>query len=1096
VNRPILADSRDRDLASTDLSRNYIVEAAAGTGKTTTLVTRILNLMTVERVAPDDIVAITFTERAAAELKAKLRERLAGELCGGAVDCLPHIEEALRGLERMQVTTIHSFCAALLKERPVEAAVDPNFDVADEIESSLIAEDVWQEWLAKHLDGDDPDLGRALLLGMTLEQIGALAGAMRGNRDVLDLLPQRCDVGSEPEDFVRRLAETLDELKAAVDEHCTSAGDRAALYIKELTECAEPLAGIEDRQHLESFIFTRLGFCSTKRLGNKGNWSPAESLGDVRDKIDRIGEIHSALALRIGHNAIASLMNKLRDYIAEYERAKTRAGVLDFHDLLVHSCKLLKEHAHVRDYFRKRYRYLLVDEFQDTDPLQAEIIFFLSEKAPGTATAWEEVVPAPGGVFLVGDPKQSIYRFRRADIEMYASAKARLGRGARLSIHQNFRCAPSIVNVVNYIFQDLIRPPEDGAYQPDYVPLDFGRDMETVAPEHGVVLIHPPESVKGSMAKADERRTLESRCIAALIKRMVETEAWSIWDEQEKHIRPVMLKDIAILMRAQTGLDVLEDALRLHEVDYRVIGGKHFYVRQEVEQLLAVLRAIENPYDTIALIAALRSPFLGVSDDDIFKQHASERSLNYLCPTDASTPVGQALSLLASLHETRNDISVEALINRLYCLTDAPVTYLLKPNGEQRVANLLKVADMAHALSDRGVYTLRGFVGWLSEREEEQAEEAEAVTVEAGDDFVRLLTVHKAKGLEFPVVILTDLAKTPRHQAERFILDRTDRAIGVLAGAKSGGVRTANYEALSEFEDKRSQAEEQRLLYVAMTRARDFLVIPAYWMSDREATKEGKPQPGSLLSYLADKLPDAETALGSGCPDGMMVYDASGLDLEPGAPAPFRLRVGRARAGGVKKAEAELARWQESQDALAASFERGRPLMTATDRVEADEKVEPGDGVLFGKLVHKLLEVTEWERPESLESISEKEGNALGAPPGMIRSAEKMVKKTLESDLIARILKSDRYYKEVPFAFSDQGAIVEGVMDVVFREGDRVSVVDFKTDKVERSDLKHKIETYRPQVETYARAVEAVFSQPPHEVILFFVHLMEPVVIP
>jgi ATP-dependent helicase/nuclease subunit A len=797
ADRRELVDSRDRDRAAADLAGNYIVEAAAGTGKTTTLVSRILNLITERRVAPDEIVAITFTERAAAELKAKLRQRLAGELSGGPDDRAGHIEEALRGLERMQVTTIHSFCTALLKERPVEAGVDPGFEVADEIVSSLIAEEVWDQWLARHMDGDDPDLRRAVLLGMTLDHVRGLAGAMRGNRDVLDLLPEAHDTGSEPEDFVRDLGKTVGELKVITAEHCTSADDRAALHIKELSERVSELARIRDRERLEAFVFKALVFKPTAKLGNKTNWSPADTLGSVREKLREAGEAHSRLTLRIGQNAIAMLMHKLLDYIAAYERAKTDEGVLDFHDLLISTRAMLKSRPRVRDYFRRRYKYLLIDEFQDTDPLQGEIIFFLSEKEPGGAGTWEDAVPAPGRVFLVGDPKQSIYRFRRADIEMYASAKAKLGKRGLLSIHQNFRCAPSIVAAVNSIFSDIIRPPEDGAYQPDYVPLHFGRDEGTLPPEHGVVLVYPPESVKDSMAKADERRMYESRCIAALIKTVVADRAWTVWDTEDECLRPVMLRDIAILMRAQTGLDTLEDALRLHEVDYRVIGGKHFYLRQEVQQLLAVLRAIENPYDTIALVAALRSPFLGIPDDDIVLHYARSGGLDYIGSTGDTTPVEQALSMLASLHEIRNNVSVDTLLHELYCLTRAPVTYLLKPNGEQRVANLLKLADIARALYERGVCTLRGFVSWLSAREEEQAEESEAVTVEAGDDFVRILTVHKAKGLEFPVVILTDLAKKPLSISERFILDRSNRQIGVLAGSRSTGVRTEKKSACS-----------------------------------------------------------------------------------------------------------------------------------------------------------------------------------------------------------------------------------------------------------------------------------------------------------
>jgi ATP-dependent exoDNAse (exonuclease V) beta subunit len=347
-------------------------------------------------------------------------------------------------------------------------------------------------------------------------------------------------------------------------------------------------------------------------------------------------------------------------------------------------------------------------------------------------------------------------------------------------------------------------------------------------------------------------------------------------------------------------------------------------------------------------------------------------------------------------------------------------------------------------------------------------------------------------------VFLTDLAKIPRSQSERFIVDRADRRIGVLAGSKSTGVRTENYQALSDFEDKRSRAEEQRLLYVAMTRARDFLVIPAYWASTTELTRDGKPRSGSLLSYIADKLPDPETALRAGCPEGMTIHDVSGLDLEPGTPPPFRLKIGRPKPGarGIKTAAAELDHWHQAQDALAASFEVGRPLATATEGVSMEERAKPAMGAVFGSLVHRLLEMGDWERPEDLELIAEVEAQAMGAAPSMTEKAVKMVARAVGSDLIGRILKSDRYSREVPFTFDNEGTIVEGVMDVVFEEGNRISVVDFKTDKVSRSDLKLKAEVYKPQVETYARAIEHIFSKPPGEVILFFLHLMEPVVLP
>ena len=231
-----------------------------------------------------------------------------------------------------------------------------------------------------------------------------------------------------------------------------------------------------------------------------------------------------------------------------------------------------------------------------------------------------------------------------------------------------------------------------------------------------------------------------------------------------------MFKDIAILMRTYTPLNPLEEALRSYEVDYRVVGGKYFYKRQEVQQLLAVLQAMDNPNDKVALVAALRSPFFGISDEELFLFHARGGDLNYLQEAQG-TVLEEPFRLLRELHGMRNQASVAVLLKRLYEATSGLVLFLLKPQGEQRVANLMKIGDVARALDERGMLSFRGFVRWLSEREEEEAEEEEPPTLERGDNFVRLLTIYRAKGLEFPVVILADLA----HKAggrEDFIIDR------------------------------------------------------------------------------------------------------------------------------------------------------------------------------------------------------------------------------------------------------------------------------------------------------------------------------------
>ena len=1108
-----LKDQADRDKAAGDLSSSYIVEAAAGTGKTTLLVSRILNLIRQGKALPEEIVAITFTERAAAELKMKLQESLqkliAGEdepgLSGGSGDT-SHLAEALWGLERMQVTTIHSFCASLIRERPVEAEVDPNFDVADELMSSIIEEELWDDWLAGGMDEQAPCLARALAIGITIQNMRDLAGTLLANRDVLDYLPGNTGWNTSEPEFTEVFARSTRQLLGLAREHCQVEDDGMAACIEQLKAEADELKYIKDEAEAAAHLF-KVSIPSPERKGKQGNWKTREHLREVRDEVNTLREAHLSFKAWLAHNIVVDLARGLKDFVESYQHKMSDGALLDFHDLLLYARNMLASRPEVRDYFRTRYKYVLVDEFQDTDPLQAEIIFFLSEAKGGRAKKWEDVKVTPGRLFLVGDPKQSIYRFRRADIEMYASAKAKMGKGHSLSIFQNFRCTPSIVDVVNTIFRDLIMAPEDGAYQPDYVALEFGRDTKTVPKGADVVLMYPPEHLAGNMANVGERRKWETRAIAAAIHRMVNEDKHQVWDKAEDRLRPLALRDIAILLRTHTPLRHLEDALKLYNVDYRVIGGKYFFQRQEITQLLAVLIAVANPYDRVALVAALRSPFFGVSDEDIFLHHSGGGKLCYL-ESPAGGPLKAPFALLKRLHDARNDSTPEDILRDLYRETRAPVIFLLKPGGEQRVHNLLKIGDIARALADRGVSTFRAFVRWLDERQEEEADEAEAATVEAGDDFVRILTVHKAKGLEFPVVFLADLASL-KSDRESFIADRRGADIAIQLGGAARGIQTSNFPDLKAYELLRIEAEERRLLYVAMTRPRDMLVLPVYWASTSKRggeldPKTGRPREKSLLHYLAGSIPMPGEVKPGALMKGMRLYPTSSLNLEPKEPPALRVRVTPEKPIAPAAFRKRKAKWDLGAEEFRNALSKGRALRTATEDEAGSGGATPeappaspggsprakGDGARFGSIVHKVLDALDWTDPGNLEALVANEIEAAQAPASMAAPALKTLKKTMKSDLIKRILASDRYYKEVPFAFDENGTIVEGKIDVLFEEDGEITIVDFKTDKVTRGELKERTGRYRSQVDTYRQAIVATCGRPPKEVILFFLHPM------
>jgi len=1097
-----LIDQEQRDRAAGDLSQSYIIEAAAGTGKTTVLVTRIIKLIKTGEARLEEVVAITFTEKAAAELKVKLRQELERSLLNEAASGEgQRISEAISDLERMQVTTIHSFCGSLLRERPVEAGLDPNFEVADGLMARLVQTEVWEDWVERQMDKDDPALRRAVLIGIKPDQIRKMSQSMLENRDVLNYLPSPLPPGDLEKavgQFVKAFEKNVESLNQ-LKQYCRDAGDKAILMIEELNEKLKKLESIPEREERERIIFEEIPMGFAKR-GNKNNWKPDHQLKTVKEHFASLLENLNGTKALITESVMTGLAHRLTDYIEVYKQAKQERNFLDFHDLLNFTRRMLKEHAEVRRYFRGRYKFLLVDEFQDTDPLQAEIVFFLSEDEAGKASEWKEVQVASKRLFIVGDPKQSIYRFRRADIEMYEDAKVRMGKNRLLTISQNFRCAPSLVQEVNKIFKDIIMPPEDGQYQPGYVPLYFGRKKESVPKENGVVFLYPPGIKNILLERVDDCRLWESRCIASFIQKLVSEEKWQVWDDTDQSFRPVMFKDIAILMRTYTPLDPLEEAFRSCEVDYRVIGGKYFYQRQEVQQLLTVLQTIDNPNDKISLIAAVRSPFFGVSDEELFLFHANGGSLNYLQGA-RDTNLEQPFQLLRELHEMRNRTSVAALLKRLYEATSGLVLFLLKPQGEQRVSNLLKIGDVARALDERGMLSFRGFVRWLSERQEEEAEEEEPPTLERGDNFVRLLTIHRAKGLEFPVVILTDLAHEGGKR-ENFIIDRKGERIAFKVGDQKSQFWTRDYEELSQWEKKRREAEEKRLLYVGMTRARDFLVLPVFWVKEKKDGKKDIPD-SSFLNYLKPYLKEPDEVSFGTRDEEVLFYDTNRLELKPEEMTPFRFPLNIEKGGGKESGFvlSQRERWKEAREELKRWAGGGRLITTAIEKIEEVEKddewvispVTRGEGATFGKLVHRLFEKLDWGQADSLEEMATIEGKNLGATGPMIKRAGEMVKEAIRSPILQRVIKSSSYHKEVPFTYKSNGTIFEGVMDVVFKEEDGLVVLDFKTDLVEKDNLNLKVEHYKPQARVYSDAIKNIFGKPPKEVILFFLHLMEPV---
>jgi len=1076
------ADQADRDAARYHLDRSLSVEAGAGTGKTTLLVERIISLIQSRRASLEQIVAITFTEKAAGELKVRLRETLEKTIPQAEADEAEALVQALRDLERAPISTIHSFCASLLRERPVEARVDPNFEPLDEIGLDMLFQEVWEVWLKQEMEKKAGPLRRALASGMSLDSLARLVRQVYDNRD---LLP----AGSFPrpsyaiDAFRENLEEGVQKAWVLAEKNCQDKEDRGFQAIQSLREKVTELqeAGEERR---EVILLREL---EIKSQGNKQNWKPQVSCDTQKQIFKKLSEELDRLKKSIHADVLAELVEWLKGFLETIQEEKAKLGMLDFQDLLLGARNLLQNNKEVRRYFQERIRYILVDEFQDTDPLQVEVVFFLAEDG-AQAEKWEDVVVAPGKLFLVGDPKQSIYRFRRADIETYEKAKEKLeAKGDGLKAFQNFRTVPSIISWVNRVFRDLIQPSEEGHFQPAYISLVAHPNREeVVADQPGVILLAPPPDFDSQKALVGDAREVEAQSIAALIEEMAAERSkrrWMVFDKKEKTSRAINYKDIALLFPTFTGVEAYEEALKAKGIPYRLEGGKEFYLRQEVRSLLCCLKALNDPADAISLVAALRSPFFGFSDEEIFLFVSSGNRLNYLrSPEEEESKFAEAFSILRRLHEQRNSASISNTISNLFSLTKILEFSLLRHGGEQTVANLRKVLEQARGFERERQATFRRFVQWLETREEEGVREGESPWSEEGEENVQLLTVHKAKGLEFPVVFLANLA-SPRVRTQEFIPLRLQGTFELAIGP----CKTLGYDSALEKERAKMEAEDRRLFYVAATRARDHLVIPLFW------SKRGK----GTFTLLEGRLPEIGEMKSWSIADGQLVAGGGCFNLQPKEKPPLRLELGDYEREMESPWERRT-RWKETIEAVKDKASRGLPLLAPSSFISSaypfDECFEPrpagGEdetgGVAFGLAFHGVMERLDLVSGKNLRELCRIKAMEQSIPK-MAEKIERLCQRCLGHPLMERARMSKRLFREVPFSIFSDEKIIEGKIDLLFEEDGGWVIVDYKTDQASPETLEQRFLSYRQQGTWYAQAVQKAAAAKVKEVVFFFV---------
>jgi ATP-dependent helicase/nuclease subunit A len=823
-----MADERaatPEQLAAIRVRGSAAVRAGAGAGKTRVLAEHFLQLLRGDEGQPppveqvSEILAITFTEKAAAEMKTKIRELLGAEAARAPVAERPRWERARRELLGAQISTIHAFCHRVVRENPIEAAVDPASVLLDEHESKVWRENAVEDALTARLRAGDA--GARLLVGRFGLRRGRDGGAVG---HCLRLLDRLATTGHDAEwivettaaqaarvpDAERALRASCDRLVARIEEVVGGKGRTERVErLREAWPRWEPiLRGLRgDSPRADVLRLAELLPLLSRIVTNISD----ELCADGGTLGGSIPAYWGALAAREPSAAVAALLAD----VARSVRARRDAdGVLTFDDLILEARSVLTRHPAVRDRYARRFRAILVDEFQDTDAVQAGLVQALAGDA----------VP----LFVVGDEKQSIYGFRGADVSVFHSMRERLGRD--LTLGRNFRSQPAILQFVNALAEQTLRLPPT-VLDPSY--WTVFDDTQRLVPDRpqtwkgpGVRLVSfvaEQEKRSGEISTGDMRE-LEARVLAGVIRGLHDGDG-------------VPFGGITVLFRALTEVKLYEHALRRSQIPYYVVKGRGFFQCQEIRDLLNLLAAIGNVEDALALAAVLRSPFFAF-DDDLLARLAwpADRSRPDLARRfrpaetfadlpDEAPALRRARDLLVRLRRLASRATIAELLEEALAATDFEAVCLTQFQGTQKVANVRKLIELARDAERRRRFGLRQFVAWGRELEAREPREPEATLVGEQDDVVRLMTIHQAKGLEFDVVILPDLGR--RLENDRSLV-ALDDALGVLVQRDDGGVGHLPNAWLNQYrrrQQDRAAAEHARLLYVACTRARDHLVL-------------------------------------------------------------------------------------------------------------------------------------------------------------------------------------------------------------------------------------------------------------------------------
>jgi len=1078
-----LIDQKARDKIIKEINRNILVEASAGSGKTSSLIHRMAALIKSGKFEVDEIAAITFTRKAAIELKERFQQKIEDSFRETEDEKEKgYLREALYNLEQCYLGTIHSFCARLLRERPIEAGLDPEFAELDDLDDTLLKEEAWERYLLNLKIEESPSLIHLEELGIKPSELADCYKTVCTYPEVKPSFP----VSPKP------------NIKEAIKE-IISFSDEASQYIPD----EEPKMGYDKLQEAVLSVKRMKGFYDyIKEDYNKikllENFSKSEKITLNRwTSKEKAKEYRDSIVLELQEKVISPTLQQWREYcyadtikfvlpaVEYYHELRQKVSMLNFQDLLLKTSRLLRDYPEVRQYFQQKYKCLLVDEFQDTDPIQAEIIFYLTGQDVYEKN-WQKLIPRPGSLFVVGDPQQSIYRFRRADIAIYNLVKGLIEKsgGEVLKLQANFRSLHSIGSYLNPIFEELFSSGQ-GKFQAVYSP------MQTVWEDNPQYLSGVRQLIISKGSNKSDTIRQDARSIARVIRDMVDKGFKLVRTEEEikAGISPsVAYKDFMILLRYKGGMDIYARTLAEYGIPFTVSGYTSLNESYQIKELLKLFRLMRDIENQVLIIAVLRGIFFGFSDDDLyqFKEAGGEFDFYEKIPEKLNLKLKEnfdrTFCRLRQFHLWTQKLPPVTAMEKIIIDSGLLSHSCLEGYNLNKCGEIYFILERLRKAEGGEIIGFASMVDQLEKMLEAGIEEELDILTE--ENTVRIMNLHKAKGLESPVVFLAISYNSTTHEPTYYI-ERTGQEpyghfLVCRSNAYNKGKRLAqpkNWEDYCRLEASYNEAEGLRLLYVAATRVKNLLVISSL---NHKSNKSNPWLP--LLKNIGEEM-------------NITVPEA----VLPRA----EVKEKESLLDDYKKTQKECGQWMK--DLSKSSYYEKTP--TDFKDEEKHRKIATVDvgGTAWGSAVHRIFDYLIKEDPDE-QLLSLHAGEALekqGIPPKRKVELEELVQKFKKSDLYQRLKKAELKYSEVPFTINiepthslytelnrqdSRPIILSGTIDLVFKEADGWVVVDYKTDRPKnKKDYPKLAEVYQKQIAIYSQVWQEITGEQVKQSSIYFV---------